>query len=105
MQFSYRTTRGEMKAIEPLTARQRQVFDFIAGSIRDKGFPPSLQEIGKAISLTSLATVHKHVSVLARKGWIHRRFNHSRAIVLTMQTGCCPTCGRETNFTAGEEKA
>ena len=44
-----------------LTKRQRQVLDFIKGFIEEKGYSPSLQEIGIGFGLTSPATVHKHV--------------------------------------------
>ena len=47
-----------------LTRRQRQVYDFIAGFVQSKGYSPSFEEIGGGLGLSSLATVHKHVSNL-----------------------------------------
>ena len=65
-----------------LTKRQKEIFDFIEESIRDQGYAPTLEEIGERFQLSSLATVHKHVSNLESKGLIRRKWNHSRAIEL-----------------------
>ena len=63
-----------------LTKRQKEIFDFIEESIRARGYAPTLEEIGERFRLSSLATVHKHVSNLEAKGLIRRKWNHSRAI-------------------------
>lgn len=63
-----------------LTKRQRQVLDFIKGFIEEKGYSPSLQEIGIGFGLTSPATVHKHVLNLIDKGLLSRGWNRSRSI-------------------------
>jgi repressor LexA len=63
-----------------LTRRQRQVYDFIAGFVRTNGYSPSFEEIGSGLGLSSLATVHKHISNLETKGLIRRDFNRSRSI-------------------------
>ena len=68
-----------------LTKRQKQIFDFIEDGIRRDGYAPTLEEIGKAFNLRSMATVHKHVSNLEAKGLIRRKWNHSRAIELVQQ--------------------
>lgn len=78
----------------PLTKRQRAVFDFIAHAIETNGYAPSLEEIGRGLGLSALATVHKHLSILQAKGYITRQWNRSRSIQLVWQTECCPTCGR-----------
>ena len=65
-----------------LTKRQRQVLDFIEEFIRDKGYSPSLEEVGKGLGLSSLATVHKHLSNLQEKGYLNRLANRSRSIEL-----------------------
>lgn len=65
-----------------LTKRQRQVLDFIETFIRDNGYSPSLEEIGRGLSLSSLATVHKHLSNLQAKGFMKRLPNRSRSIEL-----------------------
>lgn len=65
-----------------LTKRQREILDYIEESIRDHGYAPTLEEIGKRFELRSMATVHKHVSNLEQKGLIRRKWNHSRSIEL-----------------------
>ncbi|MGZ4821031.1 MAG: transcriptional repressor LexA [Terriglobales bacterium] len=63
-----------------LTRRQRQVYDFIAGFVQSKGYSPSFEEIGGGLGLSSLATVHKHISNLEKKGLLKRDYNRSRSI-------------------------
>ncbi len=64
----------------PLTKRQREVMDFLTAAISKSGYAPSLVEIGQHLGLSSLATVHKHLSNLETKGCIVRRWNRSRSI-------------------------
>ena len=63
-----------------LTRRQRQVMDFIAGFLSEQGYSPSFQEIADGLDLNSLATVHKHIMTLERKGFLKRKYNQSRSI-------------------------
>ncbi len=65
-----------------LTKRQRQVYDFIANFVARQGYSPSFEEIGAGLGLSSLATVHKHISNLEEKGLLKRDFNRSRSIDL-----------------------
>ncbi|RMF21700.1 MAG: transcriptional repressor LexA [Deltaproteobacteria bacterium] len=65
-----------------LTKRQKEMLDFIEESIRSNGYAPTLEEIAAHFGLKSLATVHKHISNLEAKGFIRRKWNHSRAIEL-----------------------
>ena len=65
-----------------LTKRQREILDYIEASIANAGYAPTLEEIGGHFGLRSMATVHKHVANLEAKGYIRRRWNHSRAIEL-----------------------
>jgi repressor LexA len=65
-----------------LTKRQRELVDFLEGHIHEHGYAPTLEEIGQHFRLSSLATVHKHLTNLERKGLIRRRWNFSRAIEL-----------------------
>ena len=67
-----------------LTKRQRQVLDFIETFIRENGYSPSLEEIGRGMNLSSLATVHKHLSNLQSKGCMKRLPNRSRSIELEL---------------------
>lgn len=63
-----------------ITRRQRQVYDFIADFVQRNGYSPSFEEIGAGLGLNSLATVHKHISNLEKKGLLRRGFNRSRSI-------------------------
>ena len=63
-----------------LTRRQRQVLDFIVEFLRERQYCPSFEEIGLGMNLSSLATVHKHISTLERKGYLRRSYNRSRSL-------------------------
>jgi repressor LexA len=65
-----------------LTKRQREILEYLKEHIRDKGYAPSIMEIGTRFGLSSPATVHKHLSHLEEKGLIRRQHNMSRAIEL-----------------------
>src|SRR6185436_10889565 len=66
-----------------LTKRQKQVLDFIASFVDENGYCPSYDEIAKGLKLASLATVHKHISVLETKSYLKRGFNQSRSLELS----------------------
>jgi len=68
-----------------LTRRQKEVLDFIAGFIEEKGYSPSYEEIAAGLRLASLATVHKHIQALEQKGYLRRDFNRSRSVEVTPQ--------------------
>ncbi|TDI48456.1 MAG: transcriptional repressor LexA [Acidobacteria bacterium] len=63
-----------------LTRRQRQVLDVIREFIDRNGYSPSLEEIATTLGLSSVATVHKHVSHLVEKGHVRRSWNQNRSI-------------------------
>jgi repressor LexA len=63
-----------------LTRRQKQVFDFLVNFINRQGYSPSFEEIGAGLELSSLATVHKHMQTLEKKGFIRRGYNQSRSV-------------------------
>ena len=63
-----------------LTARQRQILDVIEVNMRERGYPPSVREIGEAVGLTSPSTVHSHLSSLERLGYLRRDPSKPRAI-------------------------
>jgi repressor LexA len=63
-----------------LTRRQRQVLDVIREFIDTNGYSPSLEEIAGVLGLSSVATVHKHVSHLVEKGHVRRSWNQNRSI-------------------------
>ena len=66
----------------PLTKRQREILDYLSEFIQQHGYAPSLEEIGRRFSLSSLATVHKHLTNLQEKGFIRRAWNRSRSVEL-----------------------
>ena len=68
--------------VQPLTKRQREILDYLQEFIQQHGYAPSLEEIGERFSLSSLATVHKHLTNLQEKGLIKREWNRSRALEL-----------------------
>ncbi len=63
-----------------LTKRQKEVLNYLVGFLNKNGYSPSFEEIANAMKLTSLATVHKHLSTLEKKGFIRRGYNQSRSI-------------------------
>jgi repressor LexA len=65
-----------------LTRRQKEILDFLARHIERKGYAPTIEEIGEQFGLSSLATVHKHLTNLQQKGLIKRAWNRSRALEL-----------------------
>ncbi|HLK63841.1 MAG TPA: transcriptional repressor LexA [Bryobacteraceae bacterium] len=66
-----------------LTKRQKQVLEFIANFLDENQYCPSYEEIARGLDLASLATVHKHISVLEAKNYLKRGFNQSRSIELS----------------------
>jgi len=74
--------------VQPLTKRQREILDFLNEFIDQNGYAPSLEEIGRRFGLSSLATVHKHLTNLQEKGFIKRAWNRSRSVeLLPMRVG------------------
>ncbi len=63
-----------------VTRRQKEVVDFISGFVETHGYSPSFDEIARGLNLKSLATVHKHVTNLQKKGVLERAHNRSRSI-------------------------
>ena len=63
-----------------VSSRQRQILEFIEKSIAERGYPPSVREIGQAVGLASSSTVHAHLTALERKGLIRRDPTKPRAI-------------------------
>lgn len=65
-----------------LSERQQQVLDYIRKTVADRGYPPSVREIGGAIGLSSPSTVHSHLSALVKAGAIKRDPTKPRAIMI-----------------------
>lgn len=73
-----------------LTRRQKQVLDFLIHFINRHGYSPSFEEMAAGLHLSSLATVHKHLQVLEKKGFIRRRYNQSRSVEVVAIPGSVP---------------
>jgi repressor LexA len=67
-------------ADKQISARQREILEFIESQMRDRGYPPSVREIGVAVGLTSPSTVHSHLNTLTRLGYLRRDPTKPRAI-------------------------
>jgi repressor LexA len=65
---------------EQLTTRQRRILEVIRDAVADRGYPPSIREIGEAVGLTSTSSVHSQLEALQRKGFIRRDPTKPRAI-------------------------
>ena len=70
-----RTTR-----IEDLSARQAEILELIKVTVANRGYPPSVREIGERLGLRSPSTVHSHISALVREGFIKRDPSKPRAL-------------------------
>jgi repressor LexA len=70
-----------------LTRRQREIYDFIRSFVSEKGYSPSLEEIGAEFGLSSVATVHKHVHHLVEKGFLRKSWNRSRSVEPVEESG------------------
>jgi len=70
-----------------ITKRQREVYDFISEFVQRNNYTPSFQEIGDGLGLSSLATVHKHITNLEKKGLLNRDYNRGRSIDLLPPKG------------------
>lgn len=70
-----------------LTKRQRELYDWISEFVQQHGYSPSFEEIGEGMGLNSLATVHKHICNLEKKGLLRRDYNRSRSIDLLPPKG------------------
>lgn len=67
----------------PLTTRQRRILDFIAETVRDRGYPPTVREIGEAVGLTSSSSVHAQLANLERRGLLRKDPTKPRAMTLS----------------------
>ena len=65
-----------------VTPRQQRILDFIAQTVRDRGYPPTVREIGEAVGLTSSSSVHAQLANLERMGLLHKDPTKPRAVTL-----------------------
>lgn len=71
--------------MEKLTKRQNDVLTFVKSYIVSHGYPPTVREIGKALDISSPATIHAHLSNLENKGFIKKEGSKNRAIELLVK--------------------
>lgn len=71
--------------MEKLTNKQESVLNFLKRSIAQKGYPPTVREIGSALGLSSPATIHAHLNTLEKKGYIKKDNSKNRAIELLVK--------------------
>jgi repressor LexA len=78
--------------VSKISNRQHAILEFIKTEVKEKGYPPSVREIGEAVGLASSSTVHGHLDRLEKKGMIRRDPTKPRAIEILDQDD------REVNF-------
>lgn len=66
--------------MRPLTPRQQAILDFVGDFSRDRGFSPSLREIGEAVGLANVSAVRGHVAALEKKGRLRKEPDQPRSI-------------------------
>ncbi len=71
---------------EPLTPRQREILNVIEQNMQERGYPPSVREIGEAVGLNSPSTVHNHLATLQRLGYLYRDPTKPRALEVRFDT-------------------
>ena len=65
-----------------ITQRQQRILDFIGRTVRERGYPPTVREIGDAVGLTSSSSVHSQLANLEKKGLLHKDPTKPRAMTL-----------------------
>ncbi|HET9671565.1 MAG TPA: transcriptional repressor LexA [Actinomycetota bacterium] len=65
-----------------ITQRQQRILDFIGRTVRERGYPPTVREIGEAVGLTSSSSVHAQLANLEKKGLLHKDPTKPRAMTL-----------------------
>lgn len=78
---------------DSLAPNHEKTLQLIQKNIRERGYPPTVREICKAVGVTSSATAHKYLTILEKKGYIHREKEKSRAIQIIPQTKKVPVVG------------
>jgi repressor LexA len=69
---------------QALTGKQQEVLEYIVELVRTRGYPPTLEELGKRFGIRSTNGVRAHLRALERKGYLKRRPRTSRGIELTI---------------------
>jgi repressor LexA len=90
-----RRSRREVPSIEaPITERQMDILRFIEKTVSERGYPPSVREIGAAVGLTSPSSVHNHIETLQRLGYLRKDPTKPRAIEVRYDSASGTTADR-----------
>src|SRR5687768_3070578 len=76
-------THRRVRTVSDTTARQQRILDFIERTVRERGYPPTVREIGDAVGLTSSSSVHAQLTNLERKGLLTKDPSKPRAMTLS----------------------
>lgn len=90
--------------MQKLTAMQQKIYDYIANTVRNQGYPPSVREIGEAVGLKSPSTVHFHIKHLEELGYISKSGRKGRALTLTERAApaaAAPAPAQEAEMPSG----
>lgn len=89
--------------MQKLTAMQQKIYDYIANTVRNQGYPPSVREIGEAVGLKSPSTVHFHIKHLEELGYISKSGRKGRALTLTERAApaSAPAPAQEAEIPSG----
>ena len=68
--------------MDDMTARQRRIIEFIRKTVRERGYPPTVREIGEAVGLASSSSVHAQLANLEKRGLVKRDPTKPRAMEL-----------------------
>jgi repressor LexA len=90
--------------MQGLTKRQEQTLDFIRRSIVERGYPPTLREIGEHMGIRSTNGVNDHLRALERKGYLRREDMKSRALKLVESGAALPEAVPENDSTPDAEE-
>ena len=90
--------------MQKLTAMPHTIYDYIANTVRNQGYPPSVREIGEAVGLKSPSTVHFHIKHLEELGYISKSGRKGRALTLTERAApaaAAPAPAQEAEMPSG----
>ena len=82
---------------EVLTPMRRQILEFIVSCQRERGFPPTIREIGEEVGLSSSATVANHITVLKNAGYIEKNAQQPRTLTVRLDPAT-PSVGHEIRY-------
>ena len=75
-------------AVKILSAKRKAILEYIEAFTAEKGYAPSVREIGEAVGLSSPSTVHSHIKILREHGYLAMSSGKTRTLGLTGRSGC-----------------